>query len=63
MLPGDVVQFNVATDRRNGDRRAANVLLHRLIEGQRNKSGREQVGGAMTEESGHDKMADLAVNF
>jgi len=48
MLPGDVVQFNVATDRRNGDRRATNVLLHRLIEDQRNKSGREQVGGAMT---------------
>ena len=43
MLPGDIVVFNIAVDRRNGNERATNVLLHRLIEEQREKSSREQV--------------------
>ncbi len=43
MLPGDVVTFNLAVDCRNGDQRATNVILHRLIEEQKDRSGREQV--------------------
>jgi hypothetical protein len=46
MLPGDVVIFNLAVDRRNGDQRATNVYLHRLMEEQKDHTGREQVLGS-----------------
>ena len=43
MLPGDIVRFNIAIDRRDGTRRATNVRLHKLIEDQKERSGREKV--------------------
>ena len=44
MLAGDIVHFHIATDRRDGSRRATYVRLHRLIEDQKEKTGREKVG-------------------
>ena len=43
MLPGDVVLFNLAVDRRDRARRATNVRLHCLSEEQKNHSDREVV--------------------
>ena len=43
MLAGDIVHFHIATDRRDGSRRATYVRLHRLIEDQKEKTGREKV--------------------
>ncbi len=34
MLGGDIVKFNIATDKRDGSHRATNVQLHKLVEGQ-----------------------------
>lgn len=44
MLAGDIVHFHIATDRRDSARRATYVRLHRLIEDQKEKTGREKVG-------------------
>ena len=47
MLSGDIVLFNVATDRRNGMRRATSVKLHKLVEDQTENSKRETVSGSL----------------
>jgi len=44
MFAGDIVHFRIATDRRDGSRRATCVQLHRLIEDQKERTGREKVG-------------------
>lgn len=41
MLSGDIVHFSIATDRRNGENRATDVQLYRLIEDQKEESHRE----------------------
>ncbi len=43
MLPGDIVNFNVAIDRRDDTHRATRVRLHRLVEEQKDTSQREMV--------------------
>ena len=43
MLSGDIVLFNVAIDQRNGDQRATNVQVHKLIEEQKDRNAREMV--------------------
>ncbi len=44
MLSGDIVQFNIATDKRDGSRRATSVQLHKLVECQQPHVTREKVG-------------------
>ena len=43
MLSGDTVQFRIATDIRNGSRRATKVSIVKLIEDQQLNSTREKV--------------------
>ena len=43
MLAGDIVYFAKATDKRSGAVRATNVVLHKLIESQRQPKDRETV--------------------
>ena len=43
MLSGDIVLFSLAVDRRNGDQRATNVQVHKLIEEQKDQNAREMV--------------------
>ena len=44
MLSGDIVRFKIATDKRDGSRRATGVVLHKLVESQEGHVTREKVG-------------------
>ena len=44
MLSGDIVNFSLAIDKRDGTERATGVRLHRLVEEQKDTSQRETVG-------------------